>query len=74
MKRESRFGEAATILSRYLNNKEDAVALLCEGGKWQQAWHEAQLMQRKDLIGKVLFDQNITALKLFFTFNQMKAI
>ena len=50
---DKRYEEAATILSKHLNRFEDAVATLCEGRHWHQAWTEAYCMKREDLIGKI---------------------
>lgn len=48
---EKRYEEAALILSKRLNRFEDAVATLCQGRQWHQAWSDAHCMRREDLIG-----------------------
>ncbi|XP_058806417.1 putative elongator complex protein 1 [Phymastichus coffea] len=47
---EKRYDEAALILSKRLNRFEDAVATLCQGRLWHQAWADAYCMKREDLI------------------------
>ncbi|OXU28995.1 hypothetical protein TSAR_015024 [Trichomalopsis sarcophagae] len=47
---DKRYEAAAVILSKHLNRYEDAVATLCEGRHWHQAWTDAHCMKREDLI------------------------
>lgn len=51
---EKRHDEAAKILSEKLNRFEDAIATLCQGKFWHQAWIDAHSMKREDLIGNIL--------------------
>ncbi|XP_011692610.1 PREDICTED: putative elongator complex protein 1 isoform X1 [Wasmannia auropunctata] len=49
LKAERKYGHAAVILKEYLNDIEEAVALLCEGRIWKHAIRIANDAQRLDL-------------------------
>ncbi|KMQ97926.1 elongator complex protein 1-like protein [Lasius niger] len=49
LKAERNYEDAATILKDYLNDVEEAVALLCEGKIWKRAIRMAHDVQRLDL-------------------------
>ena len=51
LEKENRHEEASIILLKYLNMPEDAIATLCDGKKWYQAWFNAQYVNRQDIIG-----------------------
>ncbi|KAL6440916.1 hypothetical protein ACFW04_003370 [Cataglyphis niger] len=51
LKAERNYEDGATILKDYLNNAEEAVALLCEGKVWKRAIRIAYDVQRLDLCG-----------------------
>lgn len=53
---DKRYDEAAKILSEKLNRLEDAVATLCQGRHWHQAWTDSHCMKREDLIGNIFFN------------------
>jgi hypothetical protein len=54
LEKENKYNDAAIILSKYMNKLEDAVAMLCKGKKWVEAWNEACYINRLDLIGNVV--------------------
>ncbi|XP_072752046.1 putative elongator complex protein 1 [Anoplolepis gracilipes] len=49
LRAERNYEDAATILKDYLNDAEEAVALLCEGKIWKRAIRIAHDVQRLDL-------------------------
>lgn len=51
LKTERKYEHAAVILKEYLNDIEEAVALLCEGRVWKHAIRIAFDVQRLDLNG-----------------------
>lgn len=51
LKAERKYEDAATILKDYLNDTEEAVAVLCEGRIWKRAIRIAHDIQRLDLLG-----------------------
>ena len=53
LREDKKFKEAAEILKHYLQKSEDAVAVLCEGKEWRNAWKETYCMKRLDLIGEL---------------------
>lgn len=55
MKEDKKFKEAAEVLLHYLQKSEDAVAVLCEGKVWRDAWKQTHCMKRLDLIGELFF-------------------
>lgn len=52
LRENKKFKEAAEVLMYHLNKSEDAVAVLCEGKVWRDAWKETYCMKRMDLIGE----------------------
>lgn len=48
---ERMYSDAATVLKDYLNDAEEAVAVLCEGRIWKRALRIALDIDRLDLIG-----------------------
>jgi len=51
LKAERKYEHAAIILKEYLNDIEEAVALLCEGRIWKHAIRISIDVQRSDLNG-----------------------
>ncbi|XP_043471428.1 putative elongator complex protein 1 [Leptopilina heterotoma] len=50
LRENKKYKEAAEVLMQHLNKSEDAVAVLCEGKVWRDAWKETYCMKRMDLI------------------------
>lgn len=52
LKVDRKYKEASEVLRYYLNDVEEAVAMVCEGRCWKHAIRIAHDVRRLDLIGR----------------------
>lgn len=64
LKGEKKFKEAALIASKYMNNFDESISLLCDGKLWIDAWRESVLLGRNDFIGN-FFNQFVKKFTIF---------